>query len=155
MYATQIHRILSNDKNAARYFTGVFPADRLPPVKKETAFVVNTDTHDKNGSHWLCMFVKDEDTLEFFDSLGFPPSTYEPFISQYARKFKYVKWNETTFQSPTSNVCGQYCTYFLLKRCNGFSMDYVLHLLKLCKNNDFVLYKFFKKVYAVNMIFKK
>ena len=155
MYASQIHRILSNDNNASRYFAGVFPADRLPPLKKEAAFVVNTDTHDKIGSHWLSMFISDEDTLEFFDSFGFPSSMYEPFISQHASAFKNVKYNETTFQSPTSNVCGQYCTYFLLKRCSGFSMEYIVHLLKLSKKNDFILYNFFKKMYAVNMIFKK
>lgn len=155
MYATQIHRILSNDNYAGKHFTGVFPADHLPPIKKETAFIVNTDTHDQNGSHWLAMFIQDKNTLEFFDSFGLPPSTYHPFISQYASQFKHVKWNETSFQSPTSNVCGQYCTYYLLKRCNGFSMEYVLHVLRFSKNNDFILYKFFKKKYAVNMIFKK
>lgn len=155
MYAPQIHRILSKDKSAGRYFTGVFAADCLPPVKKEAAFIVNTDTHDKKGSHWLAMFIQDEDTLEFFDSFGFPPSIYQPFISEYAGQFKHVKWNESVFQSKTSNVCGQYCTYFLLKRCNGFSMECIIHMLNFSKNNDFALYKYFKKKYAVNMIFRK
>lgn len=155
MYASQINHILSKDKYASRNFIGVFPADVLPAIQKETALIVNTDTHDKEGSHWLAMFIQDEVTLEFFDSFGFPPSAYQPFISEYASRFPKVKWNRTSFQSLTSNVCGQYCTYYLLKRCNGISMDYILYLLSLSKKNDFILYQFFKKKYAVNMIYKR
>lgn len=154
MYASQIHRVLSKDPYASRYFVGVFPADQLPPVEKETALIVNTDSHDEEGSHWLAMYIQDEKTLEFFDSFGFPSSTYKPFISEFAKQFPCVRWNSTTFQSPTSNVCGQYCLYFLLKRCRSFSMDYVIHHLKQTKQNDFQLYKYFKNRYGINMIFK-
>lgn len=155
MYASQINKILFRDQYASRSFVGVFPADQLPPIQRETAMIVNTDAHDKEGTHWLAMYVQDEDTLEFFDSFGFPPSIYKPFISQYASQFSYVKWNEISFQSLTSNVCGQYCMYFVLKRCKGSSMDYIVHQLKYSKNNDFRMYNFFRKRYAVNMIFRK
>lgn len=155
MFASQINRILSRDKYASRHFCGVFAADQLPPIKKETTFIVNTDPQDEKGSHWLAMYITDEETVEFFDSFGFPPSVYEPYISTYASLFSNVKWNEMSFQSPTSNVCGQYCTYYVLKRCNGYSMDYILYQFKNSKNNDYRLYNFFKKRYSVFMTFKK
>lgn len=155
MYSSQIQRILIRDQQTSRYFTGVFPSDELPPICKDTALIANTDTHDKEGTHWIAMYIQDEETLEFFDSFGFHPSVYVPFISQYAKQFLNIKWNQTTFQSPTSNVCGQYCTYFILKRCNGFSMDCILNQMERSKITDFQMYYFFKKRYAVNMIFRK
>lgn len=155
MYASQINQILSRDRKASMHFKGVFPADKLPSVESETALVVNTDTHNEEGTHWLAMYVKDAKTLEFFDSFGLSPSTYEPFISRFASNFPIIKWNGERFQSLTSNVCGQYCTYFLLKRCNGFSMDCILNNFHYYKKNDFRLYYFFKKRYGVKLIFKK
>lgn len=155
MYATQIHRILSSDQHASRHFVGVFSADRLPPIREETALIVNTDTHDEEGSHWLALYVQNKDTLEFFDSFGLPPSVYKPFISRYASQFSNLKYNEIPFQSLTSNVCGQYCTYYILQRCKETSMEYILHKLKHSRNNDFRLFDFFKKRYAVNILFKR
>ncbi|GFU59977.1 uncharacterized protein F54H12.2 [Trichonephila clavipes] len=68
-----IHRILSRDRDASRYFIGVFPSDEIPLPKERATLVVNTDTRDQEGSHWLAMYIKDKNTLEFFDSYGFPP----------------------------------------------------------------------------------
>lgn len=155
MYASQIHRILSKDKYASRNFVGVFASNEIPYVKGQSAIIVNTDTHDKEGSHWLAMYIQDEHTLDFFDSYGFPPSTYGPYIESYVHQFKHVKMNKKPFQSLSSNVCGQYCMYFLLKRCQGLSMDYILYLFNRNKNNDFIMYQLFKKRYGVKMIFRK
>ncbi|GFT38166.1 uncharacterized protein TNCV_4857551 [Trichonephila clavipes] len=85
MFTSQISKILS--KEAPRDFLGVYPSDKIPKVKKKAALVVNTDPHDEEGSHWLAMYIQDEKTIEFFDSYGFPPSVYEPHISQYVKLF--------------------------------------------------------------------
>ncbi|GFS54245.1 uncharacterized protein TNCV_2527631 [Trichonephila clavipes] len=119
MFTSQISKILS--KEAPRDFLGVYPSDKIPKVKKKAALVVNTDPHDEEGSHWLAMYIQDEKTIEFFDSYGFPPSVYEPHISQYVKLFPNVIYNETSLQNLTSNVCGQYCIFYLLKRCKGHS----------------------------------
>ncbi|GFU90556.1 uncharacterized protein TNCV_2574891 [Trichonephila clavipes] len=115
MYASQIHRILSRDRDASRYFIGVFPSDEIPLPKERAILVANTDTRDQEGSHWLAMYIKDKNTLEFFDSYGFPPEMYGVHISKYAEQFTNVKWNKKSIQSLTSNVCELYCVYFLLK----------------------------------------
>ncbi|GFT55788.1 uncharacterized protein NPIL_248631 [Nephila pilipes] len=114
MFASQISKILS--KEAPRDFLGVYPADQIPKIKKRAAIVVNTDPHDKEGSHWLAMYIQEEKTIELFDSYGLPPSVYEPHISQYAKLFPNVISNEISLQSLSSNVCGQYCVLYLLKR---------------------------------------
>lgn len=50
----------------ANIFLGVYPADKLPTVREQTALVVNTDTHDREGTHWLAFFIQDQYTLQFF-----------------------------------------------------------------------------------------
>ncbi|GFQ66106.1 uncharacterized protein TNCT_138811 [Trichonephila clavata] len=94
MYASQIHRILSRDRYASRYFIGVFPSDEIPPPKECTTLFINTETRDQEGSHWLAMHIKDKKTLEFFYSYGFPPEMYGVHISKYAEQLTNVKWNK-------------------------------------------------------------
>ncbi|GFT67257.1 uncharacterized protein NPIL_535271 [Nephila pilipes] len=71
----------------------------MPQIKKRAALVINTDPHDKEGSHWLAMYIQDEKTIEFFDSYGLPPSVYEPHISHYVKLFPNVISNEISLQA--------------------------------------------------------
>ena len=53
-------------------------ADELPlhvGVKSHT-FIVNTDTFDRGGSHWVAFHFPLVGPAEFFDSLGNAPETY-------------------------------------------------------------------------------
>ena len=55
-------------------FRGVFASDRLPKEKDtqvRSAYIVNVDTHDKPGLHWVSIFVEN-DHCEVFDSNGLP-----------------------------------------------------------------------------------
>ncbi|GBN49343.1 hypothetical protein AVEN_111543-1 [Araneus ventricosus] len=155
MYASQIHRILSSGKDATKYFIGVFASDTLPSVREEATIVVNTDTHDQEGSHWLAMHIQDKKHLQFFDSYGFPPTAYGVFISSYSQQFTNIKWNKIHLQSSSSNVYGYNCVFFILKISKGYTMDCILHDFDRNKQNDFRLYQYFKKRYNVNMVFTK
>lgn len=66
--------------------------------------VINTDPHDKPGTHWVCLYL-DGDTAEYFDSYGFLPlySEINEFIYKNAKTMKY---NENHYQEVDSNVCG-------------------------------------------------
>ncbi|KMQ87608.1 hypothetical protein RF55_13066 [Lasius niger] len=116
--------------------------------------VVNTDKHDETGTHWLSIYLQNEQTLEFYDSFGLPPEVYGEDISRFVKKYSDVVWNSTPVQSLTSNVCGQFCIYFIVKRSQGFCMKMIVSPL-VGKKNDFRMYQFVKKRYGVNMIFKK
>lgn len=151
MNGLQLHFILSQDIVTAPYFKGIYAKDTLPILQANTCTVVNSDDSTEPGSHWLALFVNENKTLEFFDSYGNSPDFYGLDTSHYLN----VIWNTQMFQSPTSNVCGQYCVYFLLKRCQSFSLDSVLNLFEVCKINDFQLYQFVKKKYGVRVVFRK
>lgn len=134
---------------------GVFPSDKIPDIRKfPCALVLNTDKHDEKGSHWLAVYIQDQRTLEFFDSFGLPPDVYGEDITRFIKRYCRIQWNKIPLQSLTSNVCGQYCIYFIVKRSQGHCMKSIIHLLSK-KKNDFRVFQFVKKRYAVRMIFKK
>lgn len=155
MNSSDIHKILSRDPICARYYAGVFPSDRIPCIGQfPAAIVLNTDKHDEKGTHWLAVYIQDKKTIEFFDSYGLPPNAYGKDISRFVKKYHRVYWNKTALQSLTSNVCGHYCIYFIVKRCQGLCMKSIINVLA-GKKNDFRMFQFVKKRYGVNMIFKK
>ena len=56
-------------KNEPR-FNGVYSRDNLPkPIKNETACFVNLDNYKSTGTHWIVLFVKDNEII-YFDSFG-------------------------------------------------------------------------------------
>jgi len=155
MNSSDINKILSRDPHTARYFVGVFPSDKIPFLEKAAVMVVNTDTQDKPGRHWLALFVRDKNTLEFFDSYGLPPASYGQHLEDYAKRFSRLMRNCIQLQSLTSNVCGPYCIYFLVKRCQGQSMQYIVSKLKPYGKSDFKMYLYVKQRYGVKLNFRK
>lgn len=155
MNSSEIHNILSRDPISARYFAGVFPSDKIPAIKQfPSTMVLNTDKHDEKGTHWLAVYIQDNNTLEFFDSYGLPPEAYGKDITRFTKKYKRFSYNNVALQSLTSNVCGQYCIYFIIRRSQGLCMKFIIQQLT-GKKNDFRMFQFIKKRYGVNMIFKK
>ena len=75
MFKTQIEAILSLDYHSKSYFQGCFAIDRLPQKRKarSSAYVINYDEHDKDGSHWIAVLSDQAGNVEFFDSSGQPP----------------------------------------------------------------------------------
>nr|DAC81359.1 TPA_asm: adenain [Nephila orb-weaver spider adintovirus] len=148
MDGMQMYTVLSQEKTTSPYFQGVYSRDTLPPLQENMCAIVNSDDSSQPGTHWLALFVNDKRELEFYDSFGQPPVFYNISTTTYLD----VLWNSKVFQSPTSNVCGQYCIYFLFKRSQGYSMHYILNQLYI---NDFQMYQFVKKRYGVRFVFRK
>lgn len=151
MNGIQLFHILSHDNSTSPYFKGVYAKNTLPLLESNTCAVVNTDDSSKAGSHWLAFFVTDKKNLEVFDSYGNSPHFYGIQTSNYVN----IEWNSIVFQSLTSNVCGHYCIYFLLKRCQGQSLYSIVDYLYNTNIKDFQIYQFVKKKYGVRIIFKK
>lgn len=154
MNGNQIHFILSRDPYTSPFFLGVFASDAIPTLKEKSAVVVNVDKSSEPGSHWLA-FYYENNNIEFFDSYGNPPEFYGPSFQDFFSNYSSVSWNSTTLQSLTSNVCGPYCIYFILKRCQGHSLYSIVSSFADCQKNDFRMYQFVKKRYGVRMIFKQ
>ena len=76
----QLDYLVRQDPYLELIFKGVFASDQLPKEKEiqtRSAYIVNVDTHDRQGSHWLRIF-KENDQCEVFDSYGLPIHWYKP-----------------------------------------------------------------------------
>ena len=100
-------------------FNGVYSRDNLPKIK-DGAYVINLDEYSDIGTHWVALYVQNND-VTYFDSFGVEhiPKEIRTFISN-----KNIKTNIFRIQAYNSkqiSIYKQYC------------MDiFVLHLLILC-----------------------
>lgn len=89
--------------------------------------VVNLDPSYKSGSHWvaLCISPSDFAADEYFDSYGLPPCNT---ILNYLEG-KYI-FSKKQLQSFTSTICGQWCIFYIWKRCQGLGLDEIVAQFK-------------------------
>jgi hypothetical protein len=58
-------------------FKGVYAIDEVDkiPVSDKMGFILNLDTSDKSGSHWVGVYIdaNDDKSVEYYDSFGKDP----------------------------------------------------------------------------------
>lgn len=114
----EIHQILK------RYecFSGVFPSDLLPKLTRvPIALVVNTESSDKNGQHWIGLFIDENLKGEIFDSFG--RAVLPDLIIDYMKRYCKggIKISNFAIQHNDSIVCGAYAILFVVYRSLGYS----------------------------------
>ena len=114
-------------------FLGVFPAYKIPNLvngwKRHAAYVVNIDTSDKPGKHWITFWHRRGGDAEYFDSYGIPLENYIDVSKHLPPTTKIVASNSKCLQSYGSVLCGHYCIFFLAFRSAGFSMTTITNLI--------------------------
>lgn len=121
--------LLSNEVTKHR-FIGVLSFQELPDYSDKVCgfYIVNTDTVEGSGKHWLVINKVNNGNIEFFDSLGKSPNTYSSHIlkflensaSSYSFSNKRIQGN--------SDLCGDYCIMFIYLRLTGLSYQDFLKL---------------------------
>ena len=131
MNSKDIDTALRNDKRVSTVFAGVYPSDMLPmdKIRYPSAFVVNYDPSDKEGSHWITIYFSIDGKSEVFNSAGgLPlPSDITRFLRRHTLKGT-TKHNVTQLQSFFSTVCGAYCIFYIMHRVRGFSMETIVNM---------------------------
>ena len=131
--------ILRNADNTTRNaFHNVVSVDALPDfVSHYPIFlVVNTQSHNLPGEHWIAAFIDKHKRGEIFDSLALPPSI---LLSRWMNRFtRSWRMNMLSFQHPLSGTCGGYVIYYILHRLKVSSLDDIARKLsrKLYENDD-------------------
>ena len=90
-------------------------------------YIVNSDPSHLPGKHWMAVFYARP--MEFFDPLARPPTYYkldDKLLINYIYNFKQV-------QGSFSELCGEFCIYYLYNRLKGVTMPAILQKL----DNDF------------------
>ena len=124
-------------------FGGVFAADNIKIKHIPCYIIVNTDTQNLSGQHWICMKLS-KDQCEFFDSLGKSPYNYHKswhdLLITTAGSYLF---NDQRLQNYSSSTCGQYCVYYILKSIHGYDFEDIIDgfdALNLKKNDASVLH---------------
>lgn len=146
MNTEQISNILQSFKKKHKSITfGVYAADTLPhSFKKTAAFIANTDTRSKPGTHWVAFIIPKRGKPIYFDSYGLPP-----YIDQHLTFLKSVsnkhRFNNKSLQSITSKLCGHYCIYFIHEYLKNNSLKLFQDKFTFnVKENDNIVKKAFK-----------
>lgn len=151
METPQIMQILMNDSFTKGVFRGVFPLDGiLPPEKYPSAYVFNTDPRGQPGEHWIAIYLTFDQKGEYFDSYGLPPLQHQ-FLSFLKKHSLTWAYNDITVQSLTSDVCGEYCIFYLLQRCRGHSLNTIVNMFSRThtEDNDFLVSDYILNSYDV------
>lgn len=110
-------------------FTAVCAVDQLREIKQTSFFIVcNNQKSSESGMHWLAFHkTSQSSTIEFFDSFGFPLQFYPKEMYEFCMKNgSSLEYSSTQFQSNLSDVCGNFCLYFLIKRFQQHTYEEIL-----------------------------
>lgn len=154
MNTHQLQCAIECDPFMRKTVLGVFSADRIPniPNHRPVGFIVNTDPIQAPGRHWISFFINKDNVIECFDSYGKHPKELSKYIAIFLSRFKNIEINDKRLQSFKTNVCGQYCLFYLMCRCRGFSMLRTLrHFDNNLLDNDEFVYNFINDRFFCSM----
>lgn len=98
------------DKKKGYIFDGIYMKDKVNfiKVKPKQFFIVNYDTSEKNGSHWVGI-LKNGNKVYHFGSYGIPPLvTIQGKFSQFQ-----IQYNDRAVQKSGTKICGHLCVSFI------------------------------------------
>jgi hypothetical protein len=89
------------------------PTTSVPPIPQDFKLVVNLDTDNLPGTHWIAI-IRIETQIEIFDSYGLiPVSQIQLWCNKHCIKWSY---NTIAIQQLNTTLCGMYCCLFLTSR---------------------------------------
>ena len=127
-------------KNVPR-FNGVYSRDNLPKTIKNGAYVINLDEYADAGTHWIALYVKNNE-ITYFDSFGVEhvPKEIKKFIGH-----KIFKTDIFRIQASNSIMCGYFCIVFNFMFAGKSLIDFTsLFSTYDFKKNDDIILSYFK-----------
>ena len=124
----QLRYLGRQEPHLAPHFAGVFASDLLPkrPVRdRPQGYIVNLDTRDEPGTHWIAVWTTPKDECWVMDSFGMPLHRYEPpnFWDWLTTHYERFEMNQYAFQTIDSQACGLYALMFLVHCSVGGNLD--------------------------------
>ena len=124
-------------------FNGVYSRDNLPKIK-DGAYVINLDEYSDIGTHWVALYVQNND-VTYFDSFGVEhiPKEIRTFIGN-----KNIKTNIFRIQAFDSIMWEHFCIGFIdfMVAENTLTESKNLFSPSNFKRNDIILKYFIKNV---------
>ena len=125
-------------------FTGVYSRDNLPKTIKNGAYVINLDEYADVGTHWIALYVKNNEVI-YFDSFGVEHVPKEIIMHPNIGD-KNIKTNIFRIQADNSIMCGYFCIGFIDFMFAGRSLIDVASLFSPYdfKKNYKIIFNYFK-----------
>lgn len=150
MLSSEIAELISKYPCVQSSFSGVFAIDTIPNNIPINHFIIfNQDFSTNYGIHWLTLIRTKKYVLECFDSLGL--NTDKQSLLTKHNSFtgiKFIKFNETEFQSTKSNNCGLFAVYFAINRLLNKDLSLKVFLSEYfttdVDKNDHIIKSFFE-----------
>ena len=104
---------------------GVIARDELPDFICEIrpwCLILNTDSNDQPGIHWLALYAPLSNGIELFDLFGY-------FSSMYSLNFLDHLHSSYSIQSPRTSVCGHYCIVYIYLCSHNDLLSDIVYLL--------------------------
>ena len=94
-------------------FNGVYSRDNLAEIKDRT-YVINLDKYSDIRTHWIALYVNNNNDVTYFDSVGVEhiPKEIKAFINN-----RKIKTNIFRIQAYYSIMCGYFCIGFIDLSC--------------------------------------
>ena len=128
-------------------FNGIYSRDSFPNKIKDGAYVINLDEYCNSGTHWITLYLKNND-ITYFDSVGVEhiPKKIIKFIG-----YKNVIANIFRIQAYDSIMCGYFCIGFIDFMFKGKTLTEFTNLFSpydFKKNDDIILNYFMNNTYV-------
>ena len=138
--------IIKYYENESR-FNSVYLRDNLPNKVKDGAYVINLDEYSEIGTHWIALYVKNNN-VTYFDSFGVEhiPQEIKIFI-----KNKNIKINIFRTEAYDSIMCGYFCIGFINFMFKGKTLTEYTNLFSpydFKKNDNVILNYFMNNTYV-------
>ena len=115
-------------------FRGVYMRDDLPrKCKSRECGIVNLNTSQQPGSHWVCYF-KDGGNRIYFDSFGqITPIEIQKYLKtqkEFDENSSVIQRNTDIVQDTNSSECGQLCLIVLSALNEDIPFQQVINVLR-------------------------
>ena len=109
-----------------KHFRSIYSRDRLPDqIRKKECGIINLDSIEGEGTHWVCYRNLDKNMAEYFDPFGLiMPHEIRHYLLTSGKK---VIFSEDEMQNRNTVLCGYWCLYYLIERQKGKSILDVIH----------------------------
>ena len=112
-------------------FRGVFMRDTLPSIPhKDECGIVNFNTSEESGSHWVCYYKKRTNRI-YFDSYGqITPIEIQNYLKRGKEKgIGVIQRNTDIVQPINTHICGHLCLFTLKALSSDWTFQQVLNQL--------------------------
>ena len=131
MNTKQLWCALSLNAKTSYFFDGIYSKDTFNDyeIKEKSSFIIcNTDPSDKPGEHWILFFCNENESVDFYDSLGRDITYYGTEFYNFVTKKISNGWHycKERTQPIGTSLCGEYCMYYVLMKCTGYEMSKII-----------------------------